>query len=125
MLDFLLVSARFPKKGTVEIYPKFIVGPTEDLMIRGGDFYAIWVEERKLWSTDENDAIKLIDFELDKYAEENKEKFNSDYVKVLHLWDSETGMIGYFHQFCQKHLRDSFHMLDEKLIFSKIGRAHV
>lgn len=39
-------------------------------MIRGGDFYAIWLEDRGLWSTDEQDALQLIDRELDKYAEE-------------------------------------------------------
>ena len=38
-------------------------------MIRGGDFYAIWIEERGLWSTDEQDALQLIDRELDRYAE--------------------------------------------------------
>ena len=41
-------------------------------MIRGGDFYAIWLEDRGLWSTDEQDALQLIDRELDKYAEENR-----------------------------------------------------
>ena len=47
-------------------------------MIRGGDFYAIWIEERGLWSTDEQDALQLIDRELDRYAEENRQRFNSD-----------------------------------------------
>ena len=42
-------------------------------MIRGGDFYAIWIEERGLWSTDEQDALQLIDRELDRYAEENRQ----------------------------------------------------
>lgn len=86
-------------------------------MIRGGDFYAIWIEERGLWSTDEQDALQLIDRELDKFADENRSKFESD-VKVLHMWDSENGMIDRWHKYCQKHMRDSYHMLDEKLIFS-------
>ena len=34
------------------------------------------------------------------------------------MWDSENGMIDRWHRYCQKHMRDSFHMLDEKLIFS-------
>ncbi len=41
-------------------------------MIRGGDFYAIWIEERGLWSTDEQDALRLIDDELDKLITEHK-----------------------------------------------------
>ena len=72
MLDFLKISTRRTSKGVVEIYPKFIMGRSKDLMIRGGDFYAIWVEERGMWSTDEQDLIDIIDRELDKYAEENR-----------------------------------------------------
>ena len=117
MIDFLMISTRSPKRGVIEIYPKFVIKRSSDLMIRGGDFYAIWVEERGLWSTDEQDAIQLIDRELDKFAEENRGKFDSE-VRVLHMWDSENGMIDRWHKYCQKHMRDSFHMLDEKLIFS-------
>lgn len=116
MIDFLKISTRMVK-GVVEIYPKFIVGKSSDLMIRGGDFYAIWIEELGLWSTDEQDAINLIDRELDNYYKENKSKFDG-MVKVLHLWDSDSGMIDKWHKYCQKHLRDNFHMLDENLIFS-------
>lgn len=101
----------------MEIYPKFIIKKSYDLMIRGGDFYAIWIEERGLWSTDEQDALQLIDRELDKYAQENKTIFDEN-VKVLHMWDAESGMIDVWHRYCQKQMRDSFHMLDEKLIFS-------
>lgn len=117
MFDFFTVSTRATSKGTIEIYPKFFIRKSSDLMIRGGDFYAIWVEERGLWSTDEDDALQLIDRELDKYAEENRHKISSN-VKVLHIRDAETGMIDSWHRYCQKHMRDSFHMLDEKLIFS-------
>lgn len=117
MLDFLMIATRSPKRGIVEIYPKFIIKKSDDLMIRGGDFYAIWDDTRQLWSTDEQDATRLIDNELRKFAEENKANY-SDSVKVLYMWDAETGMIDRWHKYCQKQLRDSFHMLDEKLIFS-------
>lgn len=118
MIDFLMISTRSTKRGVVEIYPKFRLYPkSSDLMIRGGDFYAIWDEERGQWSTNEADALMLIDRELDKYAEENRHKFDSN-VKVLHMWDSESGMVDAWHRYCQKQLRDSFNMLDENLIFS-------
>ena len=117
MIDFLMISTRSTKRGVIEIYPKFIIKKSSDLMIRGGDFYAIWLEDRGLWSTDEQDALQLIDRELDKYAEENRKNFDSS-IKVLHMWDSESGMIDSWHKYCQKQMRDSFHMLDEKLIFS-------
>ena len=117
MIDFLMISTRSTKRGVIEIYPKFIIKKSSDLMIRGGDFYAVWMEERGLWSTDEQDALLLIDRELNGYAEENRQKFDSD-IRVLHMWDSESGMIDSWHKYCQKQMRDSFHMLDEKLIFS-------
>lgn len=117
MIDFLMISTRSTKRGVIEIYPKFIIKKSCDLMIRGGDFYAIWIEERGLWSTEEQDALQLIDCELDRYAEKNRERFESN-IKVLHMWDAESGMIDLWHKYCQRQMRDSFHMLDEKLIFS-------
>lgn len=117
MIDFLMISTRTTKRGTIEIYPKFIIKRSSDLMIRGGDFYAVWIEARGLWSTDEQDAIHLIDQELDRFAEENRQKFNCE-LRVLHMWDAESGVIDMWHKYCQKQMRDSFHMLDEKLIFS-------
>lgn len=116
MLDFLSIAARDTKRGW-EIYPKFKMIKSEDLMIRGGDFYAIWVEDRGLWSTDEQDALQLIDRELSQYAKEHRGTYG-DTVRVLYMWDAETGMIDSWHKYCQKQCRDNFHMLDEKLIFS-------
>lgn len=117
MLDFLLISTRSAKRGVIEIYPKFIIKRSSDLMIRGGDFYAIWIENKGLWSTDEQDALQLIDKELDIYAEEHKSDFN-DAIRVMHMWDSESGMIDTWHKYCQKQMRDNFHTLDEQLIFA-------
>ena len=117
MLDFLAISTRSRKSGVIEVYPKFIIKKSSDLMIRGGDFYAIWVEERGLWSTDEQDALQLIDLELDRYANEHQHKYEGGLV-VLHMWDAESGLIDTWHKYCQKQMRDNYHMLDENLIFS-------
>lgn len=117
MVDFLIISTRVTKRG-VEVYPRFRLYPkSQDLMIRGGDFYAIWLEELGLWSTNEQDALLLIDRELNRYAQENQEALNGNY-KILYMWDSESGMIDAWHKYCQKQMRDSFCMLDENLIFS-------
>ena len=116
MLDFLMISTRYPKRDVVEIYPNFKIMKSSDLMIRGGDFYALWIDKLGLWSTEEQDALQLIDRELDEYVKNNAERFNCT-VKVLHMWDAESGMIDAWHKYCQKQMRDNFHMLDEKLIF--------
>ena len=120
MLDFFTIATRVKKPGYTEIYPKFQVKPTEDLMIRGGDFYAVWVEDRGLWSTDEYDVVQLVDRELSKYAEEHKGEFDGS-VRISYMWDAESGMIDAWHKFCQKQIRDTYHMLDEKLLFANDG----
>ena len=120
MIDFLMIATRTKtvrRRDVIEIYPKFIIKKSSDLMIRGSDFYAIWLDSIGLWSTDEQDAIQLIDRELDRYYEENKAKFDCP-VHIQHLWDAESGMIDSWHRYCQKQMRDNYHMLDEKLIFS-------
>ena len=118
MVDFLIISTRSTKKGT-EIFPKFRLYPkSKDLMIRGGDFYAVWIEERGLWSTNEDDALAIIDNELKKYANDFVDKHPEEYVNILYTWDSSTGSIDQWHKYCQKQKRDSFEMLDETLIFS-------
>lgn len=118
MLDFLMIATRNPKRGSVEIYPKFIVKKSNDLMIRGSDFYAIWDEEQKLWCTEEDAAIRLIDKELNKYLEEHKEEYDGLTKRVMYMWDAETQSIDKFHKYCQKQCRDNYHMLDENLIFA-------
>lgn len=117
MLDFVIPSARTTKRGTVEIYPRFVIKKSSDLMIRGGDFYAIWNEELGLWSTDEQVALQLIDNELTRCKNERGGELGKD-VKVLYMWDAENNMIDSWHKYCQKQMRDSYHMLDETLIFS-------
>lgn len=118
MVDFLIISERSTKKG-VDIYPKFRLYPkSQDLMIRGGDFYAIWIEELGLWSTNEDDALSIIDNEMTKYAETYKKRHPDTNVNILYTWDSSSGTIDLWHKYCQKQKRDSFKMLDESLIFS-------
>ena len=117
MLDFMMVSTKSTKSGTIEIYPKFIIKKSQDLMIRGGDFYAVWNEDKGLWSTDEGDVIFLIDRALDEFFEKNKNKFGSN-VRVLHMWDAETGVIDQWHKYCQKQMRDNYTPLDEEIMFS-------
>lgn len=119
MLDFLNISYKNNKDGSIEVYPKFVIKKSSDLMIRGGDFYAVWIEDKQLWSTDEQDAIRLIDRELEAYAEEKRNQIDNR-VRIAYMWDSDSGMIDRWHRYCQKQMRDSYHQLDEKLIFSNV-----
>ena len=116
MLDFLRITQAL-KKGRIEIFPKFVIGKTKDLMIRGGEFYAIWCEDIGLWSTDPFVAQIMIDQELDRYYEEHKNEYDTP-VKVMHMWDGDTGTADKWKKFCEKQMPDNFHPLDEKIIFS-------
>lgn len=113
----MTVSTRNTKKG-IEVAPKFIMKKSKDLMIRGGDFYAIWDEEQKMWSTDEQDVIRLVDNELRQYVNDNKSRIDTEHANIMYMWDSDTGSIDRWHKYCQKQLRDNYNMLDEELIFS-------
>lgn len=120
MLDFMMVTAS-RKKEHVEIKPKFMAINFTDLMIRGGDFYAIWNEDEKLWSTKESVALYLIDREIDEALQKYKAEHPEDRTVVpLHMWDVENGMIDRWHKYVQKQCRDQYVPLDEKLIFSNM-----
>jgi len=116
MLEFLRITTTSTKRGVIEIRPKFIIKKTSDLMIRGGDFYAIWCEDKGCWSTDEQDAIRLIDNELRMFVKEHK--FDDSEIKVMYMEDSDSGSIDRWHKYCKDQMRDNYHLLDEKLIFA-------
>ena len=87
MLDFLRIAWRSTKKEGYEVYPKFVLGrKSSDLMIRGGDFYAVWIEERGLWSTDENVLLNLIDNDVKQYANKLQEEKPDVTVIPKFLW---------------------------------------
>lgn len=116
MVDFMIISTK-AKDGKLEIRPKFIIKKSKDLMIRGGDFYAIWLEEKGIWSQEEDDALDLIDQELKAFKKE-KEKSFEGVIDTAYIRDAESGIIDKWHKYCQKQMRDNYHMLDEKLIFA-------
>ena len=114
-LDFLDWTLRNKGRDSIQLVPTFNIIKSKDLMTRGGDFYAIWDEEKKLWCTDEQDAVRIIDNETMKY------KANSTYgdnVSVALMKKGDTGIIDNFHKYVRYQLRDNFHPLDESLIFA-------
>ena len=91
-MDFFTIKTRTTKKGHIDIYPDFIVRRSNDLMVRGGAFYAIWDDERKIWSTDEYDVCRLVDRELDRFASEQSKIYTDDIITVKHLASFSSGM---------------------------------
>src|ERR1044072_4091067 len=71
-MDFYQIRVKEPKEGPLELYPDFVIGRSEDLMVQGRTFYAIWDEERGLWSRDEYDVQRLVDEDLYREADRLK-----------------------------------------------------
>lgn len=118
MLDFVEIKIKYPKKDVAEVYPDFKVTKSKDLMIKGGDFYAVWCEDIGLWSTDEDDLIRLVDNMTNQYVEDNKEALSAFRVKKRLMMYSSSGMIDAWHRNCKQQRRDNFHMLNQKICFA-------
>ena len=117
MLDFVTISIT-RKKDHLEVKPRFHMVRTKDLMRRGGDFYAIWNEQTNLWSTSEQDVIDQVDAMIDDYIKERAGKYPGEELVPMYMKDADSGSIDRFHKYVQQQLRDTYHPLDEKLIFS-------
>ncbi len=117
MLDFLIIREREGKRGVIEIVPDYKVEKSSDLMTRGQDFYAIYDSSTGFWSMDEDDAIRLIDRELDKYAEEVRAKHPDQVYRVLHLRTASTRLIKDWHAHVKYNLRDHYRTLNQVMKF--------
>lgn len=115
MVDFLKIVVRSMGK-SIYIAPDFVVRKTNDLMIRGRDFYAVWLEDLHLWSTDESDLIDLVDRELSEFAHKYEEEHGTR-PPVRYMCDSSSGSIDCWHKYCQKQMRDNYHTLDQRLVW--------
>lgn len=114
-IDFYMVGTKESKNGVLEIFPDWIVGRSQDLMIRARSFYAIWDEQAGLWSTDEYDVQRLVDEELRAFADKKKAEGLSCNVKYLRSFDSNTW--NKFRNFVSQ-VSDNSHQLDDKLTFA-------
>lgn len=103
------------EKNVIEIYPDFVVGCIKDLLVRGRDFYAIWDEDKGMWSTDIYDAQRFVDRELYLYKEGIKDP--NVIVKVKSMFSFSTKSWLEFKNY-MSHLPDANHNLDERLTFS-------
>lgn len=117
MLDFVEPAEERPNKSTVIIYPRFLIKKSKDLMIRGGDFYAIWVEDKHRWSTEEDEVTRQVDKIILDYAEKKYGHTDEVVVKCRLMKYSDSGAMDKWRAYTQKHMRDNFHELDDELTF--------
>jgi hypothetical protein len=87
-------------------------------MVRGKDFYAIWDEEKGMWSTDEFDVQRLVDKELHEYAKFTATRIDPSIdLEVKYMSNFSTNSWAQFRKYVGL-LSDNAHQLDDHLIFS-------
>lgn len=119
MVDFMMVTKETVKKDIVVIKPKFIIKNSKDLMIKGGEFYAMYNEKTSMWITSEYDAIQIVDDIIKEYYYDYKEKYGEGQtIIVKYLWDASSGSIDSWHKYCEKQMSDNWKQLDTSLTFT-------
>lgn len=113
-MDFYKIKQRPGNNKTTEVYPDFIICRSKDLMIKGGKFYAVWDEERGLWTTDEYDIQRIIDKDINTYVDEIKDYTSS--LSVKYMASSRSRSWDEFKKYC-KSISDNFKPLDSKITF--------
>ena len=100
------------KVTTATVYPEFVVGRYEDLMTRGGDFYAFWDQKEEHWTFDEMTLATRIDEALMERAG----KLDIPY-KLMRMRDYTTGKWSQFQNFV-KSLPDNYEPMDTRVVFA-------
>lgn len=98
--------------GMMEVRPNFINLKSRDIMLRDGDFVAVWDPKTGLWSKQENDVIDIIDNDVLDYVE--KSGIQNLFPRICRK-DSD----GVWRQYRQwsKNMVDTDHPLDRMPVF--------
>ena len=115
-MDFVRIELSHSRNNETFLAPRFRVGVSNDIMIRGGAFYAIWDEDKGLWNTDEYEVVRLVDKELWEQYDQLKTKIDTK-LTVKTLEDFSSGSWESFKRF-MKNSPDHYVPLDNKIVFA-------
>lgn len=115
-MDFIKIQEKLDRKtGMYTIIPNFVVKHSNDILIKGKTFYAIYNESTKMWSTDEYDVVNLIDEELLKYR---NEKFGDNPgIDISFVKYYDTGLYDRYKKFVSQSPTSNV-QLDSNLTFA-------
>jgi len=115
-VDFYKIRIK-ETKGVPQAYPDWIVDGVDDLMVRGGSFYAVWDESLGMWSTDEFNVRRLVDADIHDFVESAKQK--GTVFEPLFTRNFSTGTWERFNKYI-RNLPDSgnYYPLDETITFA-------
>lgn len=111
-MDFYTLTVKPSKEGADKLFATFKVQPSEDLMVRGGDFYAYWDEATQLWNLDVMACVDAIDNATFRHAQESQMPY-----RLETLQEYENGRFSKFRRY-MREINNHFQQLDSKLIFS-------
>lgn len=117
-MNFYTIQVTNGKNNSIEIAPDFQTeDENTDLMIRGNSFYAVWNEDKGLWSTNEYDVRRIVDRDLMKKRDEIQQQMGDVAIRVKRMvsyssrsWD----------QYCNyvRKMPDRYRQLDDQLTFA-------
>jgi Family of unknown function (DUF5906) len=115
-VDFYRIRTK-EAKGFVQAYPDWVVDHFDDLMVRGGAFYAVWNETTGMWSTNELDVQRIVDSDL--YSFVDAAANDGQLVEPLVTRNFSTGSWERFNRYI-RNLPDkgNYHPLDECITFA-------
>lgn len=117
--DFFRVTTAYIKKDVEAVVPEFLVKTgINDLMIRGGKFYAVLNKETNMWEMNESMVQKFVDEEINalyKKLNQNPERKSVYIRKDMESFGSRSWKT---YKDYAASLPDNWHQLDNKICFS-------
>lgn len=99
--------------GMMEAVPWFRNTNSRDIMLRDGDFVAIWNPKTGLWSKNEFDVVDLVDDDVRKYVE------NAQVQNIIpRFCESERDGVWKRYRQWTKNMVDTFHPMDRSPVFA-------
>lgn len=99
--------------GMMEAAPWFRNTNSRDIMLRDGDFVAIWNPKTGLWSKNEFDVVNLIDDDVRKYIE------NAQFQSIIpRFCESERDGVWKRYRQWTKNMIDTVHPMDRSPVFA-------
>ena len=121
MLDFVSISmvekpaSKNDPEIVVKVQPEFKIMESEDLMIKGASFYAVWDESSGMWSRNPRTVCKIVDEKL--MEEERAIRMSGKRPEISYMQSFSSKKWSEFLLYCSS-LPDNYHELDSKLTFS-------
>jgi len=86
-MDFIRVGYKENQDGTREFFPALLALESQDLVIRGGQFVAIWDEDTKLYSRRQSHVPDIVDRAFSKMVA--SEVRSGDVIKKMRNFDNQ------------------------------------